>query len=1042
MKLAEFSVKNSLLVNMLSVFVIVAGLFSVINMQREAFPNVAFDVVMVTTVYGGATASEIEKLITTPIEKELRGVSGVDEIISTSDEGISSITVKLDADATDKGRVVNDIQRAVDMVSDLPDGAEDPIVVEIQMKEYPIIEVSLSGDMSEDKLQKYAEALQDQLEELDGVAKIERKGYRDRQIWIEVDPDTLRHYYVSIEDIMQALKRHNVNVPGGKIKTEGEEYNIRTNTEFYTIPEIEDIIIRANDAGNILRIKDIAHVKDAFEDEDIMVNTNGTRAIDLIVLKRESADAIDTVAEIKSTIDDFKESIDDELGVSYIRDMSYYIQRRLNVLKNNGMVGFFMVLVCLFVFLHPILSIFTALGIPIAFLATFAMMSYFNLNINLMTMFGLIMVLGMMVDDSIIISENIYRYIEEGMDPKDAAIKGAGEVMLPVFATILTTIAAFSPLIFMSGLMGKFVRAIPQVVILALVASLIEAFIILPSHLADFSRPAKKDPKTGEVIHKKKWFKALVNVYSRILKGALRKKYFVILIAFLIFAASLYIAVKYVPIKMFTGRGVEQFMIKAEAPIGVSLDKMRELMRPVERVVETISPSELDAYVTEVGAIVEERGYDPNAQRGSHYAQIMVYLTALQNRERSAEEVANSIRPALDKIKGFEKLGISTFHEGPPSGKPVDIKVRGDDYKILEKISDKMKEQLTKVEGVSDISDNYEFGKKEVHIAIDHDMAKEAGLSASLIAASVRNAFKGGVATSIRLPKAEEEIDVLVRFDEQQRNKIDIFDKLFIPNPSGKLIPLKKVAKVEFKKGISSIRHLDGKRAVSVTAEIDNKKTSSFKINTLLSKKFKAIKKEYLGYTLKYGGEHEQTVESISSLLKAFLLAFFLIFIILTAQFRSLVQPFVVMLTIPLGIIGVILAFFLHNEPFSFLALLGVIGLMGVVVNDSIVFMDFINKLRREGLDRKTSIIEAGKLRLRPILLTTITTVSGLMPVAYGIGGFDPFVRPAALAIAWGLLFASILTLIIIPCVYTIIDDIAIKIAHHPSVRLKCDENS
>ncbi|MFH1645443.1 MAG: efflux RND transporter permease subunit, partial [Candidatus Omnitrophota bacterium] len=723
-KLAEFSVKNSLFVNLISVFVILAGLFSVVNMRREAFPNISFDVAQIMTTYRGSTADQVEKLITSPIEKEIRSVSGIDEISSTSYDGSSVISVKIDPDVEDKSEVINDLRRAVDRIRDLPTEIDKPVVYDIKMKEHPVIMASISGDVSEEALQQYADSLEDRFLDISGVSKIERRGYRDKQIWVEVDPQKLVDYYVSMEEVMDALRRHNVTIPGGKLRSSAAEYVIRTSAEFYTPEEIEEVVIRANDAGNILMVKDIAVVKNSFEDADIINKADGKKAITLIVVKKETADAITTVDQVKTVVKQAQKALPAELSISLSNDLSYFIKRRLNVLRSNGIFGFILVVILLFVFLTPMSATFTALGLPIAFLATFAMMSFFGITINLISMFGLIMVLGIVVDDSIIISENVYRYVEEGLSPKEAAIKGASQVMLPVLSTVLTTIAAFTPLLFMSGLIGKFIRVIPQVVIIALAASLLEAFIILPSHLADFLKPIKQTFIRKE---EKLWFKWIQNMYGKFLAYALNLRYVFFAFTAVLFIGSIIFAAKFMPFVLFSGKGLEQFMIRAEAPLGTSLNKTNEMMREVEEIVETIKKNELDTYTTEIGQLQEERGYDPNAKKGSQYGQITIYLTAAQHRKRTAEEIANSLRPKLkelEKRSGFEKIFVSVMKEGPPTGKPVEIRVRGDEYATLNEIGEKVISELSQISGVYDIKTNYGYGKLELKVNIDEDMAK------------------------------------------------------------------------------------------------------------------------------------------------------------------------------------------------------------------------------------------------------------------------------------------------------------------------------
>ncbi len=1034
MNLARFSVKNSLFVNLLSVFIIVAGIVTLTQMSREAFPNVSFDVVRITTIYRGSTPREVEKLITTPIEKELKEVDGIDEVTSSSRENISSIVVRIDPGTDDKDRVITDIQRAVDSITDLPKDSVRPKVVEIRSKNIPMLKLALSGDMTEVELQQYADSLEDEMLELPGVAKVIKVGYRDKEIWVVVAPDKLEEYYVSIEEIMDALAGRNIAISGGKIRTSEGEFSIRTTGEFFTIKEIEDIIIRTNNAGISLRVKDVAQVVDAFEDEDIIYKARGKRSIVLTILKKEKADAIRMKDRVDEKIKQIKAASGGELKIDLIYDLSYYIKRRLNVLRTNGIIGFVLVLCSLYLFLNPSTATMTALGIPIAFLATFCIMSFMGLTINLISMFGLIIMVGLIVDDGIIISENTYRYIEAGTPPREAAVKGTTEVMLPVLSTILTTIAAFSPLMFMTGMIGKFVKAIPQVVIIALAASLLEAFIILPSHLADFVKP-KLETKSHK--RKMRWLNWMCSKYSDVLTKILNRKYLSVTIATFIMVLFFFIGSRFIPLVMWSARGVEQFQIRAESSGGTPLKVTAKMLEPVEELVSNIPEKELDAYTASVGSIGEERGHDPHAKYGSNYAQIEVYLTPLQKRKRDSYQIADSLRPSLKKLEkelGFEKLYLHMFKEGPPTGKAIAVNVRGEDFGTLEEIKENLKEFLRSLKGVSDIADSYKVDKLEARIEIDKDKAREAGLTVNRIASSIRNAFEGGLATKIRLPKAEEEIEVRVRFPEEERNTFDAFNKLLIPNIAGKLIPLNRVAEIKEVKSLSQIRHLDGERIIKVTGGVDNKNITSFKANTLIAKKFKDISKEYLGYNLRFGGEHEENVKSLKSLFMAIMLAFFMIYVILATQFRSLVQPFIVMLAIPFGVIGVIIAFLLHGVSWSFLAIMGIIGLVGIVVNDSIVLMDFINKARLKGVDRRTAVLNACRVRFRPVILTTITTAFGLMPTAYGIGGFDPFLRPMALAISWGLIIGSVWTLLMLPCCYIILDEITLKITHHTSL--------
>jgi len=1033
MKISEFSVKNSLFINLLSLFFLAVGGLAMLNLNKEVFPNVTFDLVQVQVVYPGATARDVEKLITTPVEKELREVDDIEEIRSVSGNNISTIYVKMNPDAGDKNKIVNDIQRAVDKIKDLPDDAEDPLVQEMNMKLIPVIEVAMSGARDEFKLQEYAESLEGILLDIPEVARIQRRGWRDREIWVEIDSKKLREYYISLDEVMSALRTKNLNLPAGTMRGKNNEYIIRTSGEFLSNKDIEETIIRASDMMDWLRIKDIASVRDAFEDENEVTKSFGTRAINLIVLKKEKADAIKLVSKVKSVLERFKRSVPENVHVYTLDDLSLYITRRLNILRNNGIVGIILVLITLRLFMTKRVAFFTAAGIPIAFAITLGFMMATGMTINMMSMFGLIIVLGMIVDDGIIVSENTFRYIEKGMAPREAAVKGTEEVIPAVTTTVITTIVAFLPLAFMTGIIGKFVKQIPIVVIVALSASLFEAFVILPSHLADFARAPKTllDKKRLKKLH---WFDGVRDFYTKAISKAIVKRYKTIgifLIAFVLLIVWLKIGLRIVA---FPHKGVEEFYLRAESPIGTSLDKTAELSRQLEKIIETLPKKELDSYVTTIGNISEGRTMDPYMRRGSHLTQVNVYLTPESKRKRSAIQIIDSLRGKLENVEGLEKVRFEQIQGGPPMGKAVDIKIKGNDYATLNKIAQEYVSYLGTLSGITDIDTDYKFGKDEITVEVNEKKASSAFLTTQDIAEAVRNSVGGGTATTIKQTKAEEEIDVVVRFPREEREDENVFQKIVIPNRRGNLINLKNVASFKKQKQLESYKHLDGKRALRVTATVDEKNMTAVKANMLLRKKFENIETDNLGYTVTYGGEEKDTLEAFGNLMKAFALAAFLIFLILATKFNSLIQPFIIMVAVVFGVSGALFALVTHNMEFSFLAFLGIVGLVGVVVNDSIILVDFINRLRIQGMERRKSIIEAGSLRLRPVLLTTITTFIALAPVAYGIGGLDPFLQPAALTLSWGLLFGTTLTLIFIPCVYAVIDDITLRITHHTTV--------
>ena len=740
------------------------------------------------------------------------------------------------------------------------------------------------------------------------------------------------------------------------------------------------------------------------------------------------------VDAVKRKCSEFLKDNPDGLKISYVNDYSFFARRRLNVLRNNGWFGLVLVIVSMMVFLEKRVAMMAILGIPIAFFTTFIIMNMLGITINMMSMFGLIIVLGMLVDDGIIVAENVYRYMEEGVPPREAAVKGAEEVMGAVTAAVLTTVAAFAPLLFMSGIIGQFIRHIPIVLIVALLASLAEALIILPSHLADFVKiKYDADKKPIGMSKDMKWFKELVKGYTWVVTGAIKRKYKVLVSFTCLLLICGFLATNVMKFILFPSAGINFFFIRGEAPIGTPLEKTNEMIVPYEAVVLELPPEELESFVTSVGNMAEDR-HDPFAGQASNLVQITVYLTPEQDRKRGVEEIIEDLREKTKDIKGFTEVRFNKPQAGPPVGKAVEAKIKGEQFETLDAIAEEYMDYMKTIDGTEDITWDHKPGKEEIRVEVDHDKATRAGLTIEQIARTVRGVFEGNIATKIRPVKAEEETDVTVMFSEERSGDISVFDDIVVRNKYGNLIELKKVAQIKKIPGTTVIHHLDGKRVVTASADVNTNKITSLKVNSMLAKKFKDISQKYMGYFVKYGGEQEDTTDSLVSLLKAFLYAFLIIYLILASFFRSIVQPLIVMLAIPFGLIGVILAFLAHGIPFSFLAILGIVGLNGIVVNDSIVLVSFINQLRSSGMERRESIVRAGQMRLRPVLLTTITTVGGLSTVAYGIGGKDPFLVPMAMAICWGITFATFLTLIVIPCIYSIVDDIAMKITHHSSM--------
>lgn len=1032
--ITEFSVKNSLLVNVLSVLILITGLISLKSLNREAFPNIDFDIVSITTYYPSSTPEEVEKLITIPIEKELKGIDDIDKIYSASGSGISVITLQLNEDASNKDRIVNEIQRAVDQTEDLPsDLPAKPIVKDLKTKDTPVIEVSLSGDLSENELREYALSLEKKILDLPDVSAVSRKGLRDQEIWVQLTPEKMQEEHLSLMEVIQALRTQNTTLPGGKFYENNVEYILKTNGSYDNSQDVKDTVVRASALGKWLTVGDIAEVKDAFEEETIINKTKGKRSINLTIIKKASGDSITLVDNVRELANKFLTTAPKELRINYINDLSFYIRRRLNVLVNNGIIGLIMVAASLFFFLSVGSAIGACIGIPTALLMTFSLMHGMDISINLLSLFGLIMVLGMLVDEDIVIAENVYRHIDE--DPnaniKDAAIRGANEVSLPVIATALTTIAAFIPIYMMGGIMGKFTQHIPTIIIVTLLASLVEAIIILPSHVSDITEKLSQLKKwlnrKKQVVKKRSrkghaFLNKTLKVYDVILRFTLKQRYLYLLVLFFMLFGALKTAErKFQTFELFPSGGVEIFFIRAEGPIGDSLETTTHKLQAIEKIVDALPENELETFTAQIGLIQQDPN-DPNTKRGPQYGQVVVYLTPQVSRDRDTKDIITSLREDLKSVAGFKKITVDEVKNGPPSGKPIEVKILGDSFEVMKTIAAAYKAELKKQDGVYDVQDDYNLNKDEIQIQVDSIKAAQLGLDLQQIASNVRYAFEGAEATSIKT--AEEEINVIVKFPPRFRESKTALENLLIPNNKGNLVALSQVATFEKIKSVQSIVHFDHSRNINVTASVDPRKTSPIKIQNLLKKQMAPLLKDYPNYQVEFGGEGEDTQESLDRLQKAFLVAVGLILFILIAMFRSLAQPLIIAFTIPFTIIGVIMAFDWHDQNLNFMAILGVVGLTGIVVDAGIIMIDFINKFRAAGMPFLEAVVKGAIVRFRAVLLVTLTTVLGLIPAAYGIGGSDPFIAPMALAMNYGMIFSTILTLIYIPIFLAILEDI------------------
>ena len=1030
MKIIDLCLKHSRVLNLLTFLTILVGSYIAINMNREAYPTVDFDLVTIKTIYPGASPKEVELYVTNPIESEIVSVDNIAEVHSQSIESLSLITAKLDPDLSesDKQRTINQLQKAIDRLRDLPKSiAHAPELSVVDSGELPIIEIALTGDLNYHQLHTMADELTEKIRKLPDAKEPIRYGYYKKEYWVELDPQKLGQNHIGIPEIINALNKKNINLPGGVLKSAQGEFLVRTIGEVRTAEEIDNIVIRTSPSNVNLFVKDVGKTRVNFEEANVQFRTNGKPSINLIVLKKKSGDIIRLVNETKALVNQYQnEERHKSLEVSYINDMSLFVKNRLGLLLDNGIMGIVLVLLCLFLFLSKGIALVTVLGMPVALLGAIAVMNLLGMTINLLTLFAMVIVLGMLVDDAIIVSENIWSHYEKGKAPLEACIEGTREVIWPVTSTVLTTIAAFSPLLVLDGIFGKFIASLPKVVIICLVISLIEAMFILPSHAYDilkfnhWRRSGNKDlAKTRQ--RKAIILEKIMSFYLGSLNLMLRRRYLFSLALLLVLCGAVWVQRQYLKTVLFPDEGIEVFYLRLETDPGTSLNVTKEKTEGFERLIKEKIPSqELRNFISYIG-LQQTDTIDLLKAHASHVAQIAVYLCPEVERKRNADEIIASLRHDAGKLGdklGFRNITFLRQHYGPPMGKPVEIRIYGKDFQSLSQSSYLLKQALAGMPGVSDIIDDFVPGKEELQVQINEQKARRALLSTEDVALHLRSALTGHIATYVH--DKGKRVPVRVKFNEDHRMSLSSLAESPISNGLGHLLPMNSVAKFSSGPGINTIKHRDGSRLITLTAELDENLSSSSEINRKLAPIIEHILRNTPGLEIEQEGEYMDTRRSMKNLAISFCFALAMIFIILTAQFKSLTQPIVVMTAIPFGFIGVVAALYLHGLPISFLAVVGMIGLSGVVVNDSIVLVDFINKERERGKEPMPAILSASKKRFRAVWLTSITTVFGLLPLAYGIGGHDAFLKPAAMVLAYGLIFSTVLILIFVPVLYLI----------------------
>ncbi len=1013
----ELAQKRPAAVLSLLVVLVIIGTYSYLTLPRESFPDITIPYVFVTTTYEGVAPEDMEKLITIPVERKIKGISDLEEIRSTSAEGISTVAVKflpgvnID-DALQKVRDKVD-QAKQDLPQDMPD---DPVIQEVNFSDIPVLRVVLSGPFSLRRLQNFADDLKDRIESISGVLSARMTGGLDRAIHVELDLDRVGAYNVPFSSLISAVTRSNVNMPSGSMDIGEGKYLVRVPEDFKHPSEIFSIVAFVRD-GKPVYLRDVAYINDSFKDPLTRSRLNGEKSVTLAVQKRSGENILRVTDEVKRAVEEMKPILPPALKIDLTSDMSNDVRLMVSDLENNILSGLILVLAVIFAFIGTQSAVFISLAIPYSMFITFGVLSGFGITLNMVVLFSLVLALGMLVDNGIVIVENIYRHMQQGKSRWDAALEATNQVAWPVITSTLTTLGAFAPLMFWPGILGEFMFFLPETVIIVLTASLFVALVINPVLSAMYQR-VKPLAQEDRSLEKEPWGK---RVYLRLLIWALDHRLVVVFTGLVVLISSV------VGFALF-GKGTEFFpvteprraYVHLKAPVGTNLDTSDNLVGQVEKIVSEYP--DIRYVISNIGSV----GGDPFEQggTGTHINRVALDFKDFRDRSRPSSEIVKEIRERLLKtIRGAE-VQVEKEKEGPPTGAAVNIEISGADIHMLGDLAHQVREKIKDIPGLVDLKDNFVKGKPEIRVRVDKEKAALMGLDTYTIAYTVKAAVNGVKVGVYR--EGKDQYDILARLPEKDRKSIESLKRITVSGPKGEPIPLTSVAEVSLATGVGAIQRLDQKRVVTVSGDVAGRLANDVirEIESRLTRDFNWPR----GYSYRFSGEQREQEKAQAFLSKAFMAAIFIIFFILLAQFDSFAAPMIIMTSVLMSLIGVFMGLLVTGTAFGIIMTgIGVISLAGVVVNNAIVLIDYYNKLLARGLQSREALVRAGLTRFRPVMLTAITTLLGLVPMATGVSfDFKNFAwdigsessqwwGPMAVAVIFGLGVATLLTLVVVP---------------------------
>ncbi len=1044
----DWFARNHVAANLLMILIVAGGFVTAFAVKKEVFPEFTLDQITVTIPYLGATPAEVEEAVCVRIEEAIQGVDGIKKITSTASEGMGRVMIELQLGA-DMSKVVDDVKSKVDAIDTFPEETEKPIIQEVTARRQ-VIDVAVWGDADERSLKVVAERVRDDLLAVPGITQVDLANARPYEISVEISEEKLRRYGLTFEQVSRAIRFSSLDLPAGSVKTQGGEVLLRTKGQAYRGQEFEDLVLISRTDGTHVRLGDIAKVVDGFADTDQLSRFQGKPALVIQVYRTGEQAALDIAEKVHGYIETAGPALPDGLFLTPIQDSSKILRDRLDLLMRNGRTGLILVVLTLALFLRFRLAFWVSLGIPISFLGALWMLPGLDVSINMISLFAFIVVLGIVVDDAIIVGENVFTHQSKHGRRLRGAIEGAQEVSVPVIFAVLTTVAAFSPLVGVDGIMGKMMRNIPLVVIPCLLFSLVECLFVLPAHLSSMKKDNGNGNGKSEGLYGRfqnriadglQWF--INHAYRPSLELGLEMRYTTaaVGVATLIVTLGLvgggWISFVFMP-------PVESDFISASltmpqgTPVEVTSEAIRVIEESAEKVRRQMNEEDGKDPFQTVSASV---GGQTRAQQGppgtsqqslvssAHLGEVFIELAPAEERDFSSLEVMNRWREQTAAIADVVELKFNA--DLFSAGEDINVQLTGSNIEELRAAAEELKVRLAEYAGVYEIADSFREGKKEIKLNI-RPSAEVLGLTLTDLGRQVRQAFYGDEAQ--RIQRGRDDVRVMVRYPEAERRSIGDLENMRIRTPEGREVPFSEVAVVEQGRGYSTITRVDRRRAVSVTADVDDSQTTSGEVlGDLAANVLPGILAGHPGIVYSFEGQEAEMRDSMGGLQRGFAIALVLIYALLAVPLKSYAQPVVIMSAIPFGIVGAIWGHIIMGMPLTILSMFGVVALAGIVVNDSLVMVDFINRKRETTGDLATAVRQAGVVRFRPILLTSLTTFFGLLPLLLEKSMQAKFMIPMAISLGFGVMFSTFISLVLVPAGYMIMEDIKGGLGNLPS---------